>query len=51
MTIMGWFLYTDYIHVVDLAELHELAIKYLINGGKSKILNCGYGKGFSVFDN
>lgn len=38
----------DYIHVEDLAEAHLLALNYLIDGGKSLILNCGYGRGFSV---
>lgn len=38
----------DYIHVEDLAELHVLALNYLNTGGSSEILNCGYGRGFSV---
>jgi len=38
----------DYIHVVDLAQAHIDALKYLQAGGKSEILNAGYGKGFSV---
>lgn len=38
----------DYIHVLDLAEAHILAIKYLRNGGTSDIFNLGTGKGFSV---
>jgi len=38
----------DYIHVVDLADAHILAMKYLFSGGESTVLNCGYGKGFSV---
>lgn len=38
----------DYIHVEDLADAHVLAMKYLLNGGKSEILNCGYGHGASV---
>ncbi len=38
----------DYIHVMDLANLHFMAIDYLLQGGKSDIFNCGYGKGFSV---
>lgn len=37
----------DYIHVEDLADIHLLALKYL-DSGKSEIINCGYGKGFSV---
>lgn len=38
----------DYIHVEDLADLHVLALKYLIEGGKTDIFNCGYGEGYSV---
>lgn len=38
----------DYIHVSDLADAHVKALSYLIQGGKSEILNCGYGHGFSV---
>lgn len=38
----------DYIHVVDLADAHVLALKYLRNGGESNIFNLGNGKGFSV---
>ncbi|MFA6238827.1 MAG: UDP-glucose 4-epimerase GalE [Bacteriovorax sp.] len=38
----------DYIHIEDLAEAHVLAIEYLLNGGKSEIMNCGYGHGASV---
>ncbi len=38
----------DYIHVEDLAELHVLALKYLNDGGRSEVFNCGYGRGFSV---
>lgn len=38
----------DYIHVTDLAEAHLSALNYLRNGGKSTLLNCGYGSGFSV---
>lgn len=40
----------DYIHVEDLARAHVLALEYLGNGGKSDILNCGYGHGYSVRD-
>lgn len=40
----------DYIHVVDLGTAHIAALKYLENGGESDVFNCGYGKGFSVFD-
>lgn len=38
----------DYIHVMDLAEAHVLALRHLLNGGSSEILNCGYGQGYSV---
>uniref|UniRef100_A0A7V6CD65 UDP-glucose 4-epimerase n=1 Tax=Thermodesulfobacterium geofontis TaxID=1295609 RepID=A0A7V6CD65_9BACT len=38
----------DYIHVMDLATAHILALEYLLSKGESIVLNCGYGKGFSV---
>ncbi len=38
----------DFIHVEDLALLHVLALEYLLAGGQSTILNCGYGHGYSV---
>ena len=38
----------DYIHVVDLADAHILALNYLRNGGDSEIFNLGNGRGFSV---
>ena len=38
----------DYIHVVDLADIHLKGIDYLSKKKKSFILNCGYGKGYSV---
>ena len=38
----------DYIHVSDLAEIHYICGKNLIKNNKSKIFNCGYGKGVSV---
>lgn len=38
----------DYIHVLDLADAHILALKYLREGGESNILNLGNGQGFSV---
>jgi UDP-glucose 4-epimerase len=40
----------DYIHVTDLVRAHLDALRYLRAGGKSEVLNCGYGKGFSVLD-
>ena len=38
----------DYIHVIDLADAHILALKYLRDGGESNIFNLGNGQGFSV---
>ena len=38
----------DYIHVIDLADAHILALDYLRKGGESNIFNLGNGKGFSV---
>jgi UDP-glucose 4-epimerase len=38
----------DYIHVDDLAQAHLDALAYLGRGGASRVLNCGYGRGFSV---
>jgi len=38
----------DYIHVVDLADVHVLALKFLEQGKPSGIYNCGYGHGYSV---
>ena len=38
----------DYIHVTDLAQAHILAVKYLMNGGKSDVFNLGNGVGFTV---
>lgn len=38
----------DYIHVLDLADAHALAIDYLGKGGESDIFNLGNGQGFSV---
>lgn len=40
----------DYIHIEDLASAHRDALKYLMDGGDSHILNCGYGKGTSVIE-
>jgi UDP-glucose 4-epimerase len=40
----------DYIHVSDLARAHLDALRYLRGGGKSEVLNCGYGTGFSVLE-
>ena len=38
----------DYIHVSDLASAHVAALRHLENGGESRVLNCGYGRGYSV---
>ncbi len=38
----------DYIHVSDLADIHIKTLKYINKESKSLILNCGYGKGYSV---
>lgn len=38
----------DFIHVTDLVRAHLDAINYLTGGGGSTVLNCGYGKGYSV---
>lgn len=38
----------DYIHVDDLAKAHVMALDYMSKGGESQILNCGYGRGFTV---
>lgn len=38
----------DYIHVDDLAHAHLLALEYLLETGKTAVMNCGYGHGFSV---
>lgn len=38
----------DFVHVSDLAEAHRAALDHLLAGGASCVLNCGYGRGFSV---
>ena len=40
----------DYIHVIDLADIHLKGINYLKKNKKSFTLNCGYGKGYSVLE-
>ncbi len=40
----------DYIHVMDLADAHLLALQKLEQGSGSNVFNLGNGKGFSVFD-
>ncbi|OAN55038.1 UDP-glucose 4-epimerase GalE [Magnetospirillum moscoviense] len=38
----------DFIHVCDLAGVHYAALGYLDSGGKSTVINCGYGHGYSI---
>jgi len=38
----------DYIHVSDLADIHLVSAKYLLDKNQSNIFNCGYGNGYSV---
>jgi UDP-glucose-4-epimerase GalE len=38
----------DFIHVLDLADAHVRALRYLLAGGNSEILNLGSGTGYSV---
>lgn len=38
----------DYIHVEDLAKAHVMALDYMAQGGESRVMNCGYGRGFTV---
>jgi UDP-glucose 4-epimerase len=40
--------YRDYIHVMDLASAHLLALKHMKKTGQSAIYNLGNGQGFSV---
>ena len=40
----------DYIHVLDLAEAHLLALHYLRAGNPSTAINLGNGQGYSVLD-
>lgn len=40
----------DYIHVCDLAQAHVLAVRYLIDDGKSDVFNLGNGIGFTVLE-
>jgi UDP-glucose 4-epimerase len=40
----------DYIHVVDLAEGHSAALRYLIERGSSLTVNLGTGRGYSVLE-
>lgn len=38
----------DYIHVSDLVDIHAKVLRKLRNEGMSLLLNCGYGRGYSV---
>jgi UDP-glucose 4-epimerase len=40
----------DFIHVSDLADIHLKVLLKASKDNKSVILNCGYGKGFSVLE-
>tara|TARA_B110001452_G_C15223098_1_gene423968 strand:- start:1052 stop:2038 length:987 start_codon:yes stop_codon:yes gene_type:complete len=40
----------DYMHISDLVDIHVKVLKYLQTNTKSLVLNCGYGKGYSVLD-
>ncbi len=38
----------DYIHILDIAQAHILALEYLLQDGKTDVFNLGNGNGFSV---
>ena len=40
----------DYIHVTDLVDAHALALDQLRASPQSFIVNCGYGRGYSVLE-
>jgi len=40
----------DYIHVSDLADAHIAALDHLLSGADSAVVNCGYGRGYSVLE-
>lgn len=40
----------DFIHVTDLVNAHYTALKFLRVGGRKFTGNCGYSKGYSVFE-
>jgi len=40
----------DFIHVLDLVDIHVLVAHSLLNSGENEIYNCGYGIGFSIMD-
>jgi UDP-glucose 4-epimerase len=40
----------DYIHVSDLVDIHAQVLGKLRKDGSSLLLNCGYGRGYSVLE-
>ena len=40
----------DYIHVLDVADIHITVARSLMKLGENEIYNCGYGKGFSIME-
>jgi UDP-glucose 4-epimerase len=40
----------DYTHVMDLADSHILALRYLLDGGHNDVFNVGLGRGYSIKD-
>ncbi|SDP21436.1 UDP-glucose 4-epimerase GalE [Desulforhopalus singaporensis] len=40
----------DYIHIMDLAQAHYLAMQHLLDGGDSRKYNLGNGNGHSILD-
>ncbi len=40
----------DFIHVLDLVDIHILVAKSLMSKSENEIYNCGYGVGFSIMD-
>ena len=40
----------DYVHVSDLADIHIKSLNHINTKPKSLVLNCGYGRGYSVLD-
>lgn len=38
----------DFIHVADLAAAHVASLDWLMQGGASMVVNCGYGRAYSV---
>lgn len=40
----------DFVHVSDLADAHLSALSFLRDSGATATLNCGYGRGYSVYE-